>query len=49
MSRTPIGVAIGFGVGIAVHLVSPRPKSGRLNGSIRPTKYLVLVTPEDSA
>ena len=49
MSRTPVGVAVGFGVGIAANLVAHRPKSGRLNGSITPTKYLVLRTPEDSA
>jgi hypothetical protein len=49
VSRAPIGVAVGFGVGIAVHLASRPPESGQFLRSITPTKYPVLLIPEDSA
>lgn len=38
----PCGAAVGFGVGIAVHLVCGCPKSARPIEPIAPTKHLVL-------
>jgi len=49
MSRTPVDIAVSFGVGIAAHLTSRRPDFEQLLKPITPTKYLVLVTPEGSA